>query len=258
MTVTVAHLYRYPVKGLSAESLERITLARGGAVPGDRQYALALPSVSCGGESPRWLAKSCFLTLMRNPRLAALETRFEEATATLVIGRNGKPLIAGCVATPEGRDTIETFLYTFLDGELPGPPRLVSAAAGGIFSDHPDPLLSVIGLPTIAEIERVAGVPIDPLRFRANVYLAGTVPWQEFGWIGQMITVGQVRLHCLDRVDRCAATTVQPGSGVRDINIPKLLEHCFGHTDCGVFTAVATTGEISIGAQVASPPLADQ
>ena len=253
MTVTVARLYRYPVKGLSAESLERITLARGRGVPGDRQYALALPSVSFDGESPHWLAKSSFLTLMRNARLAALETRFEEATATVFIERNGRELISGCVATIEGRAAIETFLYTFLDGELSGPPRLVSAPAGGIFSDHPDPLLSVIGLATIDEIERAAGVPIDPLRFRANIYVAGTAPWQEFGWIGQTIAAGEARLRCLERIDRCAATTVRPGSGVRDINIPKLLEQRFGHADCGVFASVATAGEISIGAQVASP-----
>ena len=37
----IDRLYRYPVKGLTAEALDRVTVQRGGAIPWDRAFALA-------------------------------------------------------------------------------------------------------------------------------------------------------------------------------------------------------------------------
>ena len=40
MTATLSALYRYPVKGLSPEALERAELETSGYFPGDRLYAI--------------------------------------------------------------------------------------------------------------------------------------------------------------------------------------------------------------------------
>ena len=40
---TIAAIYRYPVKGLSPEKLDRTTLAPGECLPHDRRFAIALP-----------------------------------------------------------------------------------------------------------------------------------------------------------------------------------------------------------------------
>ena len=37
----IEYLYRYPVKGLTAEALETTEVAEGGAIPWDRAFALA-------------------------------------------------------------------------------------------------------------------------------------------------------------------------------------------------------------------------
>jgi uncharacterized protein YcbX len=42
-TATIAHIYRYPVKGMSAEPLPRVSLAAGEGVPLDRIFGLAPP-----------------------------------------------------------------------------------------------------------------------------------------------------------------------------------------------------------------------
>jgi uncharacterized protein YcbX len=39
---------------------------------------------------------------------------------------------------------------------------------------------------------------IDPLRFRANLYIDGARPWEEFDWIGADISIGDTGF----RVDR--------------------------------------------------------
>ena len=44
MATTIAAIYRYPIKGLSAEHLERVPLIQGECLPHDRRFAIALPA----------------------------------------------------------------------------------------------------------------------------------------------------------------------------------------------------------------------
>jgi uncharacterized protein len=46
---------------------------------------------------------------------------------------------------------------------------------------------------------------------------------------------------------RCAATNVDPVTGIRDLEIPKTLMQSFGHADCGVYGEVVQAGEIAVG-----------
>ncbi len=116
-----------------------------------------------------------------------------------------------------------------------------------MFFDQPEPGLSLIGLATIADVERVVGRPVDPLRFRANVYVAGIPAWAEFAWVGREISLGAARLRVTERIGRCAATNVDPATGVRDMTIPQDLLRVFGHTDCGVLAVVTSSGKVTLG-----------
>jgi uncharacterized protein len=68
-------LYRYPVKGLSPERLSRARLPPGQTVPGDRLYAIENGPSGFDPAAPKYLPKTEFLMLMRNERLATLDTR---------------------------------------------------------------------------------------------------------------------------------------------------------------------------------------
>lgn len=247
MSPTVARLYRYPVKGLNGEALSTAELTPGRGFPLDRVFALALSTAGIDPLRPTWLSKSHFATLVRHERLAALDARYDSGRHVLSIRRNDRNVAQGAVATPIGRAMIEEFFRAYLKNELAAPPRFVGSEKGAMLSDQPEPGLSIIGLASIRDIERVVGRPVDPLRFRANVYLEGTDPWEEFGWIGRDVNVGGARLHVWERIGRCAATNVEPGSGHRDLNIPLSLMDGFGHADCGVFARVVTAGAIAVG-----------
>ena len=49
------------------------------------------------------------------------------------------------------------------------------------------------------------------------------------------------------RIVRCAATEVDPDTGMRDLTIPARLQRAFGHGDCGIYAAVVEAGEIAVG-----------
>lgn len=246
MSALVSSLYRYPVKGLSPEPLTEVRLEAGGTVPFDRAYAIENGPGRFDPEDPRYLPKTNFLMLMRNERLATLATQFEDATETLIIKRAGKQVARGQLTTTIGRQLIEQFLGAYMHDELRGAPKLVHAA-GHSFSDRAQKCLHIVNLASLRDLERAAGRRLDPLRFRANVYLDGVAAWEELNWLGTDLKVGPVGIRVFDRTSRCAATNVEPSTGVRDIDIPALLQRTRGHSDFGVYGTVVKPGTMRAG-----------
>lgn len=246
MTATIRSIYRYPVKGLSPEPLARTTLAPGQTLPADRRYAIENGPSGFDPAAPAYFPKQRFLMLMRNERLAALDTRYDEASHTLTVRQNGKDVVRADLRAPEGRAAIEQFFAVYSADELRGPPRILQAD-GHSFSDVAAKVVSIINLASVATLENAVGVPVDPLRFRGNVYVSGWPAWREFDLLDKTIAIGPARLKVMKRIVRCAATNVEPRTGIRDLEIPKTLMAAFGHMDCGVYAQVVSGGEIAAG-----------
>jgi uncharacterized protein len=243
----IAAIYRYPVKGLSAESLASTRLTAGETIAADRLYAIENGPSGFDPAAPAYLPKQRFLMLMRNARLARLRARFDTATHVLAIELEGARVACGDLRTPEGRADIERFLAEFCADELRGPPRLLHAA-GHSFCNVAPKVVSIINLASVAAIEDALDAPVDPLRFRGNLYVAGWPAWHEFSLLDREIGIGSAaRAKIVKRTERCAATEVDPSSAARDLPIPRTLLQTFGHADCGVYAEVVADGEIAVG-----------
>jgi uncharacterized protein YcbX len=244
---TVHAIYRYPVKGLSPEPLARATLAVGATLPADRLYAIENGPSGFDPAAPRYQPKQRYLMLMRNERLAALRTRFDDVSHAFSIEADGREAVRVDLRTAEGRAAVEQFFAGYCADELRGPPKVLSAPPFS-FSDVAAKVVSIINLASIAAVETAVGAPVDPLRFRGNLYVAGWPAWHEFDLLGQEITIGpHARLKVVKRIVRCAATNVDPDTGIRDLEIPATLMQTFGHADCGVYGEVVAAGEIAVG-----------
>ena len=237
----VAQLYRYPVKGLTPEALDRVTLTPGETMPFDRAYAIENGPGRFDAANPRHLPKITFLMLMRDERLASLTTRFDEATHTLSILRAGKQVTRGDLRTRLGCSMIEQFMAAYMKGSLRGAPKVVSAP-GHSFSDVAMKCLHVVNLASVRDLERIVGKPVNPLRFRANLYIDGAEPWAEFKWLDRDLAIGDVRLTVVKRTHRCEATNVDPATAARDMALPSQLQRTWGHSDFGVYARVSVGG----------------
>jgi uncharacterized protein YcbX len=242
----IAALYRYPVKGLSAEPLESIPLSAGGGVPGDRAYAIENGPSGFDAAAPKFFPKANFLMLMRNERLAAFATRFDQETRVLTIALDGETLAEGNLDTEAGRRAIEVFFAAHVADDLRGPPKMLSAP-GHSFDDCGVPLLSLINLASLQDLEAHVGAPVHPLRFRGNLYVEGLPAWREFDLVGSPVRIGGVLLKASERINRCAATNVNPETAARDLAIPRTLLSAYGHADCGIYLNVIEGGEIRVG-----------
>lgn len=246
----LAALYRYPVKELSPEPLTTVELSQGETVPLDRIYAIENGPGRFDPAQPRHLPKINFLMLMRDERLATLETRYDPDTAVLTINRGGKPVARGDLSTPTGRQIIEQFLAAYMAESLRGRPKIVFAP-GHSFSDVSAKCVHLVNLATVREVERAIGQPLDPLRFRANLYIEGFAPWEEVRWLGKSLEVGGATVEVFDRTSRCEATNVDPRTGARNLAVPQALQRTWGHTYLGVYAKVTRTGHVSVGDAIA-------
>ena len=242
----IQSIYRYPIKGLSPEPLPTVSLSRGRPLPNDRRYAIENGPSGFDPADPQYFPKSYFLMLMRDERLAALRTHFDDDSHVLTIRENGAEAARGNLETAEGRAAIEAFFARYCAKELKGPPKVLSGGDHS-FSDVAKKVVSIINLASVAALEDIAGQPVDPLRFRGNLYVNGWPAWSEFEKVGRTLVVGDVRLNVVKTTSRCAAINVDPVTAVRDLNLPQAMMRHLGHMDCGIYAEVVADGRIAAG-----------
>jgi uncharacterized protein YcbX len=245
----IVSLYRYPVKGFSGEKLKNVTLAPGATFPADRAFAIENGPSGFDPAAPSWQPKIKFLCLMRNAKLAALETLYDDASGVFAVSKDGVPMVEASLKTEAGRAAIEYFFQDFMGGEARGPMKVLEAPDHS-FSDVSAKVAHIVNLATVDDLSTTLNREIHPLRFRANIYIEGWKPWSEFDLIGKTIRAGGVELKITKRVVRCAATEVNPETAERDIDVPEAIWRKTGESDFGVYASVLTAGKIAEGDKV--------
>ncbi|WP_329282176.1 MOSC domain-containing protein [Streptomyces sp. NBC_01451] len=214
----------------------------------DRLLGLAGGVIPAKADPNGWIPSAALLRLRRNADLSRHQLTVEEA-ALRFTAPDGRRLRIGLDDEGHPRDgdlaaANERIRDWFPDGPL-GPVRFVRP--GAALWDWPDAPLSIINLDTLRAMAEAAGVPVDPRRFRANLYVSGLGAWRELDLPGHRIRLGGAELEITFPTERCRATTVRPGSATRDLNVPTLLASRFGHLYCGVYAEVVRGGPIAVG-----------
>lgn len=250
MPIAIDAIYRYPIKGLSAESLSQAELKAGEALPHDRRFAIAHTATHIDPNNPVWLPKTRFFMLMQDEKLAQLNTRFDDTTGHLRIEQAGCAVLDASLVQPEGRKKAEAFFAEFLANPPGGRPHIVEAP-GHTFSDAKQKpnsttykYISLVNLASVRALEEPAQMSVDPLRFRANFYFDGAPAWNELSWVDAEIVVGEARLKVVSPITRCPATSVNPATAERDLDIPRLLVREFGHNYMGIYAQVIGGGTV--------------
>ncbi|MGO9173966.1 MAG: MOSC domain-containing protein [Rhodomicrobium sp.] len=246
----IASLLHYPIKGMGGIELPRVTLKTGEGMPLDRAYAIENGGKRFDAQNPKWLPKANFLQLMQHERLAGLALTFDEASHTLTLFRSAKPVAKGDLQTKPGRQMIEQFLAAYMKANLRGPPRIVSAQ-GHSFTDIAEKALHLVNLESVRILSRTAGIDLDPLRFRANLYFEGVPAFEERHWCGKTLACGSTTLKVFDETGRCEATSVDPKTARRGLSVPATLERTWGHTKLGLYAKVISGGEVEAGSAIA-------
>jgi uncharacterized protein len=242
----IEYLYRYPVKGLTAEALEWAAVEPGGTIPWDRAFALAQGDAGFDPAEPRWLQKANFMCLMKNARIASLFSFFDARLGMLAIRAPDGSAVVENALTAAGRERIGAFLTAFLGEEARGTPAFHYVPEHS-FADQRGKVISLINLASLRDYEARAGVRRHRRRFRANVWFSGAPPWAERNWMDKQLQLGRAVLQVVKPITRCPATEVNPETAVRDADPLTELRALYGHTELGVHAEVVEGGRFAVG-----------
>jgi len=242
----IEYLYRYPVKGLTAEALEAAEVEQGGCIPWDRAFALAQGDAGFDPGHPAWLQKQNFMCLMKNARIASLFSFFDPRSGMLAIRAPDGSSVVENALTPEGRDRIGAFLVSYLGEEARGAPSF-HHVPGHSFCDQRHKVVSLINLASLRDYEGKVGVRRHRRRFRANIWFSGASAWSERDWVGQQIQMGGAVLRVTKGITRCPATQVNPETAGRDADPVEELRGLYGHVELGIHAQVIEGGKFAVG-----------
>ena len=239
MTITVAHIWRHPVKSHGREELGQVVLTAGQTLPWDRAWAVTHDAAKTDGST--WAACANFNRGSKSPQLMAINATLDEATQTVTLTHPHKdPLVF--------RPDHDLNAFLAWSGDLTPADRAQSArvirVAGRGMTDTPFPSVSFLNLSSNRALGQRLGQDLDMRRWRGNFWLEGMGPWQEFEWIGKTLSVGEAEVKICEPIGRCMATTANPNSGVRDTDTLGALLQGYGHKNFGVYGEVTKSGVV--------------
>ena len=238
-TGRLARIFRHPVKGIGNEALEAAALSPEGALAGDRAWALLTDAAP---DCDAWQPRRNFLQVASGPRLAAVTARSDGDAVVLSHPDRPDFRLTGVADGPALGD----WLAPLWPAERPAPARLVRAPGHGM-TDMPDPFVSLGNLSSLRALSQRAGRDLDPRRFRINLWIDGLAPWEEFDLIDTNLALGAAALAVAERIGRCRAPEADPATGRRDVDICRVLDAGWGHTDFGVYCRVTEGATVRPG-----------
>ena len=244
---TLRAIRRHPVKGFTSEPLEWVALAPETGFPLDRVWAVENGPCGFDPAAPAFVPKQKFTVLASLPRVAAATTRYDEAEDVLHASAEGMAPFAGRLHAEPDRAAFAAWLGALLGEAAQGPLRVLQAPATHRFTDHPQGQVSLINLASVRDLAARMGAELDPMRFRANLYVEGWPAWVENTWTGDTLNLGGIRARMLKPIVRCAATHVNLETAERDLDVTKALFDHYGHMHCGIYLNVLAGGRLAVG-----------
>ena len=244
----VARLRVAPVKGLALLEREAVEIGREG-VADDRRFFLVGPD----GRHRSGLAHGPLVRIVPD-----YDPVRERLTLTFPDGR---------VVTGDASATPETLEVPWNAHSLRARPvvgfdealseyvgmriRLVRAEPG---SRPSSAHVTILSAPSVDAVEAAAGLPerVDDRRFRMLVTIDGCPPFAEDAWVGQHVALGTAVVHVEVPAARCATTTRDPATGLRDLDMLRILKDVRGVSerktvDLGVYCEVIQPGRVALG-----------
>jgi uncharacterized protein YcbX len=241
----VAALHLAPVKGLRVVGVDALDVRAPGAV-GDRAFHVR--------EADGMIASTA-----RNPRLLQVVPAWDPPRGELALAfpdgtRVVGPVDRGAAVTTEFWD------------RRPVAGRVVEGPFGPALSDHAGrPLqlvvhddresggdvqpMSLMSSASLRALATAVGGDVDGRRFRMTVTIDGAQAWEEHGWVGRDLRVGDAVLRVDSLCERCVVTTRDPESGRTDAPVLRALAGLRGRKDVtfGVWCDVIAPGRVRVG-----------
>ena len=239
--ISVAKIFRHPIKSHGREELASVALTAGNSMPFDRLWAVAHEASKADGSE--WAHCVNFSRVSKAPSLMAISSVLDETRRVLTLSHPDRPDLTFAPDTDEA--VFLEWVAPLVPENRAQPSRIISLEGRG-FTDSDFPSVTLCNLSSHRAVQDRMGQPLSIHRWRGNIWFDTGAPWEEFDWMGRNVRIGDAVLHVRERTDRCEATTSNPETGRRDADTLKALEH-WGHQDFSVRAEVLEGGTINTG-----------
>ena len=237
---TVAHLWRHPIKSHGREELRSVTLETGRTMPGDRVWAVRHSASTA--DNSGWAPCANFSRGAKAPGLMAINATLADDGETLRLQHPDKPDLT--FRPDDNPPEFFDWVQSLMPKERAASAQILRVPGRGM-TDTEYPSISLVNLSSHRAVAQKIGRDISARRWRANIWLEGLAPWEEFEWIGRELRLGGARLVIRDRIFRCLATTASTRTGRRDADTLAALNSGWGHQDFGLYAEVIEGGTVS-------------
>ena len=223
----ISKLYKYPIKSLTPFETESLSLNSHGYIDGDRLFGFRFNNAGKRTDLA-WQRKTNFAALMHMPQIARLKVNYNELERKIKIVSEGKVVVEENVDS--AREIIEEKFTDYVlstDSELikKFPERfpfiLVGGNDGNNFHDTASGGVTLHSQESLDDLKKITGFNLVHTRFRTNIIIEDSDPWNELNWIGKQININQNNFFVEKAVPRCLAINCNPDTGERDHNLLK-------------------------------------
>lgn len=243
MTGTIHDIWRHPIKAIGRERVPSAVLTPGDSLPWDRTWAVAHERARL---EDGWNACRNFVRAASSPALMAVTCTLDEATGRVTLQHPDRPELT--VAPVEDAQQLCDWVAPLIAENRPAPTQVIALPGRG-FTDSGTAGVTIGNLSSHRAVEQRVGRSLSRHRWRANIWMDGLAPWEEFDWVDHDIRLGDAVLRVYGRTERCRATESNPDTGLRDTDTLGALRS-WEHQDFTVKAEVIQPGEIREGATI--------
>jgi uncharacterized protein len=254
---TVTRLSIAPVKSLALQHPDEITLTEHG-VPEDRRFYL----VDANGRLIDGLTAGRMVQVVgwTNPEATVLRLTFPDGRVVEDEVRTTEPIVTDMYGRAVHGHVVDGPFAEALEAFTERPVRVIRTDGGGCWSEHQATLVTDGSLAELAR--RLEVETLDARRFRMLIELSGGAAHEEDTWVGGRIALGTAVLRISAPVPRCAMTTHDPATGLRDLDTLRAIKAYRGlrdgkHLDFGVWGEVEQPGRVRLGDEVRVLPVSE-
>ncbi len=242
----LTEIYRYPVKGLAPELLQGAKLKAGSPLGGDRQFALAHKMSDYDPANPAWIKRKNFVVVALSPKIASIQTSYDDVSGVLSMHDIDGIEHQFDLNSSADQQKLGALVEAYGGAAQPGPYTLAQVP-GRHLTDRDTNWVSINCTASHKKVEEDLGKELSHRRWRGNLWIDNTNAFEEFGWVGKKIAIGETLLRVEEPIERCAATSANTETGERDVNMLQHFMNTYKHRNFGVFAEILQGGQINTG-----------
>ena len=256
MSATISSINYCPVKSVSFQSINTCKIKKNTGIVGDRIFAFAknldLGNAKLFEKNPedrkgKW---NKVLTLKNSPVLNKYNFLFKENQLTLTY--KDKEILTINVNELSERQLLSNKIIE-LENSLKEPIILMKNEEFPFFdtsiSNKVDFInsVSLLNTQSINDFQKKIDKKIEIPRFRGNICVDGTKPWEERKWIGKIIKINNISFKVEKNIPRCVAINLKPTTDDNSLNLLQSLKKTYDHFEMGIYLTPLDNGKINLG-----------